>query len=283
VSSLTDRTDGFRVVDAPTKLTMDPEWVRQFQLAKLFVDRLKRNCFAAFYRGTNGSLGNIGEALKVAKSPEEMTSKMDKAMEHLCIEYWVIPEEERMRMGIDAYESHKLHVSLKDVTRLFLTLQRKGSYSWHHDKCVKHVTEYQEIRHKLKPYSDMISMPALTIPDYDASKRLPFMEEILYATQKWKDRVYDHENKKVLISPHNCVQLTLKPTKRRLLVSEDLEVTPVNSDGQEVPELIGLYDVDYLVKSLDKIIENYDIETQWNMAQNAIGSLEHTFYPVSKD
>ena len=282
MSSLTDRTDGFRVVDAPTKLTMDPEWVRQFKIATQFVERLKRNCFATFYRGTNGSLGNISEALKVAISPEEMTSKMDKAMEHLCIEYWAIPEEERMRMGIDAYESHKLHVSLRDVTRLFLTLQRKGSYSWHHDKCVKHVTGYQEIRDKLKPYSDMISMPALNIPDYDASKRLPFMEEILYATQKWKDRVYDHENKKVLIPPHNCVQLTLQPTQKRLLI-------PINSDGTEremtqaVPELIGLYDINYLVNTLDKIIENYDIETKWNMAQNAIGSLEHTFYPVSKD
>ena len=188
-----------------------------------------------------------------------------------------------MRGGIDAYESKKLQVSLRNVTRLFLTLQRKGSYSWHHDKCAKHVTEYQEIRHKLKPYSDMISMPAQEVPDYDASKCLPFIEEIINDTQKWKDRVYDHENKKVLIRPNRCVQLTLQPTQRRLII-------PVNSDGTEdlemtqaVPELIALYDIDYLVYTLDKIIDEYDIETKWKMAQNAIGSLEHTFYPVSED
>ena len=279
MSSLTDRTDGFRVVDAPTKLIIDPEWARQFEVAINFVDKIKRNCYATFSRKS----GNVNEALEVASFPKAVSKTMDLAIEHYDIDYWAIPENERMRMGIAAYESHSLHVSLKDVTRLFLTLQRKGSYTWHHNKCASSVTKYQEICQKLKPYSDMVTMPALEVPEYDASKALPFMKEILYATQKWKDRLYDHENKKVMVAPHNCVELTLLPTQRRIL-------TPVDDDGNEkssmtqvLPELIGLYDADYLVYTLDKILEDYDIETKWLMAQNAIGSLVHTFYPVSKD
>ena len=279
MSSLTDRTDGFRVVDAPSKLIIDPEWARQFEVATNFVGKLKRNCFASFSRTS----GNVTEALEDASLPEAMSKTMDLAMEHYDIDYWAIPETERMHMGIAAYESQSLHVSLKDVTRLFLTLQRKGSYTWHHNKCASSVMKYQEICQTLEPYSDMVTMPALEVPEYDASKALPFMKEILHATQKWKDRLYDHENKKVKVAPHNCVELTLLPTQRRIL-------TPVGDDGNEklsmtqvLPELIGLYDADYLVYTLDKIIENYDIETKWLMAQNAIGSLVHTFYPVSKD
>jgi len=275
VSSLTDRTDGFRVVDAPTKLTIDPEWARQFEVASNFVGKLKRNCFATFSRTS----GNVTEALEDMTFSETMSKAMDLAMEHHDIDYWAIPENERMRMGISAYESQTLHVSLKDVTRLFLTLLRKGSYSWHHSKCVSSVTKYQEICQKLEPYSDMVTMPALEVPEYDASKALPFMTEILYATKKWKDRLYDHENQKVMVAPHNCVQLSLTDNQRRIL-------TPVRDDGRmtlEVPELIGLYDADYLVYTLDKIIEEYDIERKWLNAQNCIGSLVHTFYPVSED
>lgn len=292
MSSLTDRTDGVRIVDAPNALLIPEEWQRQYDELKGFYNALNRK---AVYTLPVPNLGDLA-TLQSSHCREPGWQKMGRpTIDRMVEEHgatlfsmgfahntssWALSPIMRSIIEQDPHFFERLGgiaLSLSEVTKSFLTFCRKGNYQWYYDKCVNAVKRYEEVCEVLEPYNKVIT-PKLTVPKFDSSMQTPFILEAVEIVTAWKDERYDYETRVVRMKPSRVAIVYESPPPRILTsIHEDRKVS--ESENFWPGEVKELYPAKGLLNELRDLIYKYDIEEAWHAANAALESTKKRFYP----
>lgn len=292
MSSLTDRTDDVRIVDAPNALLIPKEWQRQYHELKEFYNALSRKAVYTLPVPNLGDLATLQSSHCIEpgwhKTGRPTIDRMVE--EHGATLFSVYSSADAWHKGLGPImrsimeqDPHffgtfgGIALPLSEVTKSFLTFCRKGNYQWYYDKCVNAVKRYEEVCEVLEPYNKVIT-PKLTVPKFDSSMQTPFILEAVEIVTAWKDERYDYEKGVVRMKPSRVAIVDECPRARRILTS-------IHKDGEDDDdtwwpgEVKELYPAKGLLNELRDLIYKYDIEEAWHAANAALESTKKRFYP----